>query len=279
MKILIRLLLITIIWVSFSCSKDSSDPDIINTPEPGPVNSTSDLVAVDFVVDFGNNENASDLVVRYSVNNTSNLSAVWLFITPESIFSSINSTTLSELPSERYESIDIKTSFSEISPSEVLLDTQGNQIRQGIKYKLGFATVKGDKISKDLVNITFELRDQHYLTGRYTGIWNDDTYSNFMISVEITSDGSSLGGTGYNNHQFVAQYGGDDDFVISAQIEGDQLKSIVWDEFLDDFMGGCEGLGTGTGTLEDLVTISMTLEFENCLYSTSNAEIEFSRTN
>ncbi|NND15843.1 MAG: hypothetical protein HKN89_05920 [Eudoraea sp.] len=277
-KVLNGLSFIIILFILGSCSEDSTESITPDPPVPVSINTTSDLVTVDFVLDYGNNENANDLVVRYSVNNASNLSEVWLFIAPESNFSSLNSTTLAELPSDRYESIDIETSLTDISPSDLLLDTQGNQISNGIKYKLGFATVKGDKISKDMGNIAIEMSDQHYLTGRYKGSWSDEMFPNTPVSIEISSTGSSLSGPGYLNQQFIPQYGGDEDFTISAQIAGEQLQNIVWNELLESYMGGCVGLGTGEGTIVDIVTIRMILEFENCEYNTSNAEIELTRS-
>lgn len=269
----------SLIWIitgifAISCSSDSSDSP---GSEPSINNTTSNLVSMGYVIDYDNNGNAGDLVVSYSVNNSSNLTALWLFIAPESKFSSINSKVLGELASNRYQKINISTSKTEIRPSAQLLDTDGNPIGPGTAYKLGFATVKGNIISKDVANSSFDLKDQHYLTGKYTGFWNDSMFTNYQISIEITTSSSGMRGPVYLNHNFQAHHGGNDDGRITFQVNGESLENIVWMEDLTDYMGGCSGEWTGTGSIIDITTLSMTLSGENCFYSAQNAAIELKR--
>ena len=270
----------TLIWIIMglfmvSCSSDSSDSP---GSEPTISNTTSNLVSMGYLIDYDNNGNAGDLRVSYSVNNSSNLTAVWLFIAPASKFSSINSKVLAGLASNRYQKVNISTSQTEIRPSAQLLDTDGNAISPGTAYKLGFATVKGNSISKDAANASFDLKDQHFLTGKYTGTWNDSMFTNFPFSMELITSSSGLRGPVYANHNFQAEYGGNDDGRVTFQVTGDLLENVVWTEDLTDYMGGCSGEWTGTGTIIDVTTIILNLSGQNCFYSAQDATIEMRRS-
>ncbi len=262
--------LLVFLFFFSACSEDEGEIKMMDT--------TSDLLKVDFVLDYGNNGNASDLILQYSIKDVTKLSEVRLFIAPEGKFSTLNSTTLAELSINSYQSIDITNSLIQMSPSVSLLDTEGNQIDNDINYKLGFATIMDGEISLEESSYEVELRDQHYLTGRYTGVWNDEMFTDFPHSIELTMIGNKLTGPIYLTEFFIPKHGGDEDGNLSFKVDGNQITDIVWNEFLNDYMGGCAGLWTGSGRVSNFMNISLELVGENCLYNSTNVTVEFTRS-
>lgn len=68
-----------------------------------------------------------------------------------------------------------------------------------------------------------------------------------------------------------------DEGKISFEDDGNQLLDVRYVEFQSGFMGGCNGLWTRKGKVEDLMNLNLELEGENCEYSSSNVRLEFKR--
>lgn len=256
------------ILLQTACSKDSSEPEVENT--------MTDFIEIEYVIDYGNDTKASDLRILYKVKTVNDFSELRLFIAPEGSFSKLNSTTLSELASNQFQKIGFSESLTEVRPSGTLLDTDGNEIRENMAYILGFATVQDGKISREYSLYKFELKDQHYLTGRYIGEWLDPSGS-YIYSMELKEVGNQIRGPVYFSNNFVSHWGTGDEGTISFDIEGDQLSNVKYDEFLSGFMDGCVGLWTGNGKVEDLITLSFNLEGKNCDRSSTQVRLDFKR--
>jgi hypothetical protein len=93
------------------------------------------------------------------------------------------------------------------------------------------------------------------IAGDYTGTWDDNIYTAFPISAKLSESRTNH----YNGPFFYSQNGS---FVpccmdsgnngqISFEVKGDSIINFIYNQNLQFYMGGCPGIYTGSGTIND----------------------------
>ena len=105
------------------------------------------------------------------------------------------------------------------------------------------------------------------LEGNFTGLWNDNIYTDFPISTRLTRTPTG----GYTGPFFYSQNGNftpccndmDDNGSISFTIEGDSILNFRYNQKLEFFMNGCPGLYTGKGVVNG-TTLNISFTGNDC---------------
>jgi len=237
-------------------------------------NLSSDEVFAIRTVDIGNTQNASDILVTYKVNNPSTIKELRVFLINPEDFPNFTSTQVGDLPSSSYERITTIKADNQTVLSAPLKDVNGAAIVKDKVYFLGFAVVIGDDVLLNTQVAEVEITDSHFLTGRFAGTWDDNIYTAFGITAELTLNGSTLGGSFWYSSNFTSCCGGENDGTILLKLAEDQITSFIYNQQLVSFMGGaCNGTYTGEGQIENFTDLIINFTGEDCEGPHTNGKI------
>ena len=172
----------------------------------------------------------------------------------------------SELPADRSttsgEVSDVRFS---IRMSSNQLDTDGDPISNDVPYQV-FSINEEERVLSG-ASKRFTLTEVGPLSGKYSGTWDDNIYTAFGISASISGTEDSYSGPFYySNSQpnFTPCCGGSDDGNISFKISGNTLSEFAYAQNLPNFMGGCPGSYSGSGSIEDGITLVIDFTGNDC---------------
>jgi hypothetical protein len=263
----------------FGCGGDSTEetPNIIED------NVIPPLVTSILSIDAGNKMTSEDIYVELAVNDN-DLEEIRLFLVP-----TINS---SEFTNEFVSTID-NTKYSKIEPNgetefkitlQNIKDVNGAVIKTNSEYLLKLVLIKNSNQYISARESKITLVNQHPLIGSYAGIWNDNIYTNFAVSMVIDESTSThLNGVLFYSPNFqpccnAAQVGAENDGTVSFEFSNEEKKfsSYVFNQVLLTYMGGCNGTYNGDGSHE-ILTISINYEGQDCDGFHTGGNIEFTR--
>ncbi len=261
MKKLILFLLL-LLWFSwYGCNSE--------TP-----NLSSDEIFAIRAIDVANNQNASDILVRFKVNNPSTIKELRAFLINPADFPNFTSTQAGELPSDSYHRITTIMEDNQVTLSSNLKDVTGAAIANDIDYFIGFTVLIEDDVLLNSQIAEAKITDGHFLDGRFIGTWDDNIYTAFGITAELTFKGNLISGPFWYSSNFTSCCGGQNDGMISFKLQEDQISTFRYDQRLVSFMGGaCNGIYTGEGVLENLTDLVINFSGDDCEGPHTNGRI------
>ena len=119
-----------------------------------------------------------------------------------------------------------------------------------------------------------KISDDHFLAGQFIGTWDDNIYTNFGITTELSLDGSFLRGPFWYSNNFTSCCGGENDGAIILKLEDTQITSFTYNQRLVSFMGGaCDGIYTGEGQIENFTDLVISFTGDDCEGPHTNGRI------
>jgi len=261
------MILILVISIS-SCkeNKSSFDPNTI-----------SDLHSFD----AGNNQNAGDIYILVQFNSNTKATEARLIIGLDEEMAGFTNDMSGSLTPDRYQSIPINSN----EPMHFYLDAglktiSGNTFVLGQEYTVKIIMVYQDYPKLAEIESYVTLSDQYALNGSYAGTWNDNLYTDFPVSAVLSFDqiANKLIGSFYYTPDFVACCGGSDDGKVEFTINGTTIINYVYNQDLPDFQGGCPGTYSGTGTVNNPVTLEVDFSGDDCEGHHSFGKLELIRS-
>ena len=230
-----------------------------------PINLTSDEVFAIRTLDVGSNENASDILVNFRVNNPTTIKELRAFIISPEDWPTFTSGQLNDLSTSSYFSINNIGEENQLNLGAELKDVDGADIVADKDYFIGFGVLIDDDVLLNTSIGDAKLSTEHFLTGEYNGTWNDNLYTNFGISAELKFSGTTLSGPFYYSNNQISCCGGDNDGSISMTLEDNQISTFRYNQQLESFMGGqCNGTYNGSGTIENFTELVISFEGDDC---------------
>lgn len=214
--------------------------------------------------DFGNNGNASDIKVIFSVSDITKTTEFRVVLVKTAEEANLTVQEATSLSQDSYFSIESVRRENEFTLDAGMKDVDGNDIQNDVDYTVKVLLVNGNALSIADLKATITLADAHILQGKYIGLWNDNIYTNFGISADLTYQDNVLSGPFYYTGNFTACCGGPDDGKITVRIEDNIITSFVYDQVLITFMNGCNGLYTGTGRVRNTIELDINFEGNDC---------------
>lgn len=249
-----QLFFVTTICLLFTACDQGGDED--SAPKVNPI--TLQSIAA---LDISNDISSEDIQVKVSFDKV--VDEIRIVIVPSSDKSSATDEQLLDLDSKRYMTVvsAFKTDFN--FRLENILDINGNEIINSKEYSIGVIYSKGDVsyVSEKFADLT--LTNKNPLLGNYVGLWNDNLYTDFGISFRLENEGAnSLSGGFFYTSNFQSCCGGpinDGTITLTFSEETpDEIGTFVYNQDLLNFMGGCTGLYTGSGTFQ---TLSLSIDY------------------
>ncbi|RMG81188.1 MAG: hypothetical protein D6714_13380 [Bacteroidetes bacterium] len=246
-------ILILLIMVFCQCGSDS---------EPA---RTTELVKPVRILDISNENNASDLMAVFTITDLTQVEAIRIALVPTAEFPDFDSKKGANLGDNQFFSPPVSGQDYQVRFPASLTDVNGNSIQNNQSYTLAILlNLAGDWA---LNTLTDEITpaDRHFLEGRYVGLWNDNLYLDFGISTELKFQAGKLRGAFYYSPTFVPCCGGEDDGTLTIEVIDNLVTEFRYNQTLDSFMGGpCPGLYTGTGTVENFITLRVDFSGDDC---------------
>ena len=174
-------------------------------------NLSSDEVFAIRSVDIGNNQNASDLIVSFKVNNPSTVKELRAFLINPADFPNFTSTQAEELPRSSFHSITTIEADNQVVLPATLNDVNGAAIEKDVDYFIGFAVLIADDILLNSQIGEAKITDDHFLTGRFSGTWDDNLYA---FKIVLLSFFPGAGYSVYCTFSYLSLHYGD---IISPQ--------------------------------------------------------------
>lgn len=236
-----------------------------NSNEESPL----DLVIISEIEarDIGDSGSSSDIFVSVSVENPENLTELRIVIIRLNELSVFDDDAASSLGPDRYQVIQTFASISDYSSrmDTGLKDSNGAEIINGVEYTVKILLVNGNEIRIANAQDNVPLSDEPYLQGKYVGSWDDNIYSNFGISADLTYSSGRLSGPFYYTGTFDSCCGGNDDGSIIMEIEEDgTIRNFRYNQVLIEFMGGCTGTYSGEGNIENYTELHIDFSGSDC---------------
>ena len=249
--------------------------------EGGSSTEITDIITPGSILDVGNTNTASDALVTFSLSDIRLADEVTLVVFLSSDFSNANNVQLESIPQAAKQTIVANRLTNKVKLSSSLTANNGQAIVNDVDYTLIFITTLEGVSQVNSATKTFQLSDRNVLEGRYTGLWNDNIYTNFGISAELEAGFGNVSGPFFYSESFSSCCGGENDGTIRLSLEGDQILAFTYSQSLESFMGGpCPGLYTGAGFIKnDNEGITLVIDFEgdDCEGSHTDGKIELNR--
>ena len=268
MKTLLKNLLLAFpTLLFFQCSSD--DPNL-----------TTDVIKAIIILDVENNQNASDLLVNFNLDDPSMAEELRIMIIPANESGDFTAKKAKDVPAESYHSITVSGNIYQVQLPENLTDVNGDGIVENKTYSVAVGLMKGGNLFLNENFGTITLTNQHPLTGRYTGLWTDNIYLDFGISCELIFQAGKLRGDFFYSANFQPCCGGDNDGSITLDVQNGIIEEFKYNQTLDLFMGGpCPGLYTGTGVVTDAITMKIDFAGDDCEGEHTGGKIILTRIN
>lgn len=238
------------------------------------INLTTDEVFAIRTVDIGNRQDPSDLAVIFKLNNPAKIKELRIFLIESNDFSDFTSTKASKLSKESYHLItDLKSDNTVTLPAN-LKAVDGSNIQPNKEYTLGIAVLIDDDILLSNSLAKTSLVDEPFLDGKYIGTWDDNIYTGFGISAELTLAGSTLGGPFWYSRNYTSCCGGETDGKITLRLSDQEITDFTYNQTLVQFMGGaCNGTYKGTGQIENFTDLVIDFSGDDCEGPHTNGKI------
>lgn len=271
--IIVILMLISVIM---SCSKDGDD----NNDSGENINLSSVITKI-YAIDAGNNLGSEDIYVRIEKNQTE-LDKIRIMIVPASASGGLTIEDAQGLSTGNYQDVFNLTNLTfQLQPN--IKDVSGADLQLNQQYVIRIAAFKSTSSNLSSTTKLLTLTNDNPLKGRYVGTWNDNIYTDFGISANITSAGAtSMSGAFYYSDSFApcCQNPSNDGTISFSGLnfENNAIESFTYDQVLADFMGGqCNGTYSGSnGTINGL-TLTIGFTGEDCEGPHTNGELKMTR--
>jgi len=258
MKKIFSISLIVLGFIFTNCEEEAANPAL----------GTLDFVEGLRVVDFGNAGNPSDIVLLYTILNPADANQVHLFINKGPDISFIDREDVDISSPDRFYSLELSGTTYETTLPASMKDIQGNPIEKDTEYTIGFLITAGGEMFINKESEQMILQEIHFLTGDYTGTWDDNLYTAFGISTRINLNlsGGRASGEFFYSSTFSSCCEGVTDGTISFILkENGNIEDFIYRQDLANFQGGqCTGTYTGSGVLENYTTLLIDFTGEDC---------------
>ena len=225
----------------------------------------SNVVKIKAFADVRNIGNASDLRIMIDIVSPASVDEVRMFIAKSSTYSGLSADDIQMLEPESYHPIKPESNSLEIIPDPLLRDVEGEEITEGPDYVLGFAVIIAGELQLDRNYRSFQLDKEHYLAGTYIGTWNDNLYSDFPVSAQLSYKDGVLSGPFYYTGAFISCCQGKNDGYIRVTLSNSTITYFVYHQTLANFNGGqCDGEYTGQGEVVNYRTLEIEFEGTDC---------------
>lgn len=217
------------------------------------------------VLDISNEQNASDMFASFTIDYPNLVQEIRLLIIPSEDYASFDPANIQALNNNNFHPVAVGNSDYQTQLPANLNDVNNNAIQENVDYTFVVALkLNGDFFLNTAIS-QITLEDKHFLEGRYTGLWNDNLYTDFAISAELTFEDGKLSGDFFYSGIFSPCCGGVNDGIITLEIEDNVILEFIYDQELDSFMGGeCLGMYNGTGFVEDFNVLKISYEGNDC---------------
>lgn len=226
---------------------------------------TTDLVQSIRIWDIGNEQNASDLFAVFTIDDPSQVQEIRLFIIPSGDYASFDAQKAKNLDNGSFHIVEVNNSDYQIQLPSNLKDINSNTIQENVEYTFAIGLMMNENLlmNENIDQIT--LANKHFLEGRYTGTWNDNLYVDFGISAELKFQAGKLRGDFFYSSNFTSCCSGENDGMITLEIDENVILSYEYNQVLDSFMGGeCTGLYIGNGVVEDFLRLKIDFTGDDC---------------
>lgn len=212
--------------------------------------------------DIGNTHDASDIRVDFKVEiNTGEITEYWGLIVKEG--TSLVASQVPTFASNQIQQSTIESSSKFMKFESEQVDTDGDPIDLANSYQVIIYTPENGKISRPSEALT--LKDTPPLSGKYKGVWDDNFYTAFGISAEITQSGNNISGIFYYSSSYTSCCGGSDDGTIAFSFnELGTITNFRYAQDLLNYMGGCPGSYVGSGNREGDFTFMVNFTGDDC---------------
>ncbi len=228
-------------------------------------------------LDLGDGNSPNDIRVSILLASGHGLTEIRAFLVNSSNQSVVTVATAIELSQDRYEPVSTAVSASSFRFTEGLLDFNGDVIKNGSQYTVMFLLISAsDQALADLTG-SVSLTEEPYLNGGYSGSWNDNLYTNFLITANLTFADGVLEGPFYYSNNFSSCCGGQNDGSIKITIGSEGSISFSYKQELVSFMGGaCPGNYSGSGS-KDGISFSIEFTGDDCEGDHTGGRIKLSK--
>jgi len=233
------------------------------------------------VIDIGNEGNAGDIVLLFSIQNPGTADQVQIFLSKGPDLSLIDREDVEIVSPDRFFTLDLSRTSYDIALPASLTDIEGNAIEKDTEYTLGFIITQGGEKFLNQESEQLILKEEHYLNGDFTGTWDDNIYTAFGISAKISLRlaGGRAGGDFFYSGNFTSCCQGQDDGTISFNLkEEGSIEDFIYRQDLVSFQGGsCPGTYTGSGTVENYTTLVISFTGDDCEGPHTNGRIRLQK--
>ncbi|MEM7375656.1 MAG: hypothetical protein AAF587_44095 [Bacteroidota bacterium] len=215
--------------------------------------------------DLANDENASDLQVLFVLSEVYASKGLRVIIAKESPQTPISSEHLETLESGSYTIVNTSNDLSyKIRLNQNQLDSDGEPLAHDVSYMAYVYSAESGAFSYTAEALAFS--DNHIYQGKYKGDWSDNLFSGIAISCSIEGKGNALfRGPVYISGNFTPAFGAtNDNGEIKMEIADDVISSFEFNQHAPDYMGGCPGLYTGSGIVDDNFNLIINFTGDDC---------------
>lgn len=217
--------------------------------------------------DIGDSNNASDILVEFTIENIANLTELRLVLVKSDEISQFDPATALSLNADNYQTVEAIVNKEEYSIRLVseLKDFNGQNVVNGFDYAVKLILITNDDLQIAEKFDVVSLSSVPYLQGKYIGTWDDNIYTAFGISADLKFTPGKLSGPFYYTGNFTACCGGQDDGGISVEIVNDSIiDSFRYDQVLITFMNGCNGTYKGDGEIRNYTNLHINFSGDDC---------------
>lgn len=262
------LMLLTITVLLSSCSDDS----------PGKSESGKIKLISSAAIDVGNDISSEDVYIKFSFSAA--VDGVRLFVVPSAELAGVLEDELLNLSADKYMQVSTSSTSYSMRLNDIP-DINGDDIENGTNYSIGFMyESKGQYHVSDSYG-TLTLTDKNPLLGSYTGIWNDNLFSDIPISFRLENESeTSVSGPFFISNDFTTYSNTPgDNGTITLRFEDNQdgvVSSFTYNQNMPVYQGGCPGTYTGDGTFQ-MLAIDLDFTGNDCDGAHSGGKIKMTR--
>ena len=257
MKLNYYFLFISLFIFQFSCTSEGGEEmeDTLVTK--------SNINNID-LIDFGNNDNGSDLIVLLNNKIDATVDEIQLFVTrPNDV---IDKGAIRALNNGNSISVPANQMEHEIKFNANISDLMGAPISNNIDYILRVAYKSANDVFIDSQTNEFRLSNEFYLNGRFTGTWTDNVFTG-GVSADLQLLAGKLRGKFWfqNNYTSCCDGPDADDGTLSIELDDLTITKMNLSQLVDNYNGGpCNGSYEGSGAIERFNTLVIDFTGDDC---------------
>lgn len=240
-----------------------------------PLNNIQNISAFD----IGNNLNASDLRIDFSVTDESNSEDFRIIIAKAT---PANQLTISDAKGLTNDQFFSEASRSTLSYSLKLpatqLDSDGDEVVIDQAYNIYIYTPFNESLSSPSAIIN--LVDEPVLNGDFVGTWNDNLYDNLGVSFSVNAFTNLYSGDFFASANLTPVWGNNNDGRVSFIVQEDgTITDFTYIQDLPGFMDGCPGLYVGSGTVVGDFVLDINFTGDDCEGPHTNGVLVLTKVN